>query len=150
MERGCPYLYIGSKFRVIWPSVLIIQRGVATTPLRKICLGKTLRRTRVKYIHLSLNLKLGLIDQALLLCPMVINNTVVPPLTVRNFITPLFFMWKKNKHDTQYISDPPSGENTSPLNTLTKIEHPCRTCLFKRIYKHHIFLVWPRFTNVVD
>ena len=39
---------IGSKFRVIWPSVLIIQRGVATTPLRKICLGKTLRRTRVK------------------------------------------------------------------------------------------------------
>ena len=48
MERGCPYLYTGSKFRVIWPSVLIIQRGVATTPLRKICLGKTLRRTRVK------------------------------------------------------------------------------------------------------
>ena len=47
MERGCPYLYTGSKFRVIWPSVLIIQRGVATTPLRKICLGKTLRRTRV-------------------------------------------------------------------------------------------------------
>ena len=25
MERECPYLYIGSKFRVIWPSVLIIQ-----------------------------------------------------------------------------------------------------------------------------
>ena len=45
MERGCPYLYTGSKFRVIWPSVLIIQRGVATIPLRKICLGKTLRRT---------------------------------------------------------------------------------------------------------
>ena len=50
MERRCPYLYTGSKFRVIWPSVLIIQRGVATTPLRKICLGKTLRRTRVKGI----------------------------------------------------------------------------------------------------
>ena len=33
--------------KVIWPSVLIIL-GVATTPLRKICLGKTLRRTRVK------------------------------------------------------------------------------------------------------
>ena len=32
MERRCPYLYTGSKFRVIWPSVLIIQRGVATTP----------------------------------------------------------------------------------------------------------------------
>ena len=48
MERGCPYLYTGSKFRVIWPSVLIIQRGVATAPLRKIRLGKTLRRTRVK------------------------------------------------------------------------------------------------------
>ena len=48
MERRCPYLYTGSKFRVIWPSVLIIQRGIATTPLQKICLGKTLRITRVK------------------------------------------------------------------------------------------------------
>ena len=48
MER-CPYLYTGSKFRVIWPWVLIIQRGVATNPLRKICLGKTLRRTRVNH-----------------------------------------------------------------------------------------------------
>ena len=49
MERGCPYLYTGSKFRVIWPSVLIIQRGGCNNPppLRKICLGKTLRRTRV-------------------------------------------------------------------------------------------------------
>ena len=26
-------------------------RGVATTPLRKICLGKTLRRTRVKILN---------------------------------------------------------------------------------------------------
>ena len=49
MERGCPHLYTGSKFRVIWPSVLIIWRGVATTPLQKICLGITLRITRVKY-----------------------------------------------------------------------------------------------------
>ena len=32
MERGCPYLYIGSKFRVIWPSVLIIQRGGCNNP----------------------------------------------------------------------------------------------------------------------
>ena len=40
LERGCPYLYTGSKFRLIWPSVLIIRRGVATTPFRKICLGK--------------------------------------------------------------------------------------------------------------
>ena len=23
-------------------------------------------------------------------------------------------MWKKNKHDTQYISDPPSGEIPAP------------------------------------
>ena len=48
MERGCPYLYTGSKFRVIWPSVLIIQGGLQQPPLRKICLGKPLRRTRVK------------------------------------------------------------------------------------------------------
>ena len=49
MERGCPYLYTGSKFRVIWPSELIIRRGQGcNNPLRKICLGKTLRRTRVK------------------------------------------------------------------------------------------------------
>ena len=27
-------------------------RGVATTPLRKICLGKTLRRTRVKELQM--------------------------------------------------------------------------------------------------
>ena len=40
MERRCPYLYTGSKFRVIWPSVLIIQRGVATTPLGKYVLEK--------------------------------------------------------------------------------------------------------------
>ena len=51
MERWCPYLYTGSKFRVIWPSVLLIQRGVATAPLRKICSRKTLRRTRVKQGH---------------------------------------------------------------------------------------------------
>ena len=37
-----------------------------------------------------LNLKLGLIDQTLLICPMVINNEFVPPLTVKNFY--LFFM----------------------------------------------------------
>ena len=48
MERGCPYLYTGSKFRVIWPSVLIIQSLQHPPPLRKICLGKTLSRTRVK------------------------------------------------------------------------------------------------------
>ena len=48
MERGCPYLYTGSKFRVIWPSVLIIQRGF----LQKICLGKTLRITRVNTFYL--------------------------------------------------------------------------------------------------
>ena len=47
MERGCPYLYTDSKFRVIWPSVLIIQGGLQQPPLRKICSGKTLRRTRV-------------------------------------------------------------------------------------------------------
>ena len=35
MERGYPYLYTGSKFRVIWPSVLIIQRGVQQPPLGK-------------------------------------------------------------------------------------------------------------------
>ena len=35
MERRCPYLYTCSKFRVIWPSVLIIRRGVATTPFGK-------------------------------------------------------------------------------------------------------------------
>ena len=29
------------------------EGGVATTPLRKICLGKTLRRTRVKVSHLG-------------------------------------------------------------------------------------------------
>ena len=32
MERGCPYLYTGSKFRVIWPSVLIIQGGLQQPP----------------------------------------------------------------------------------------------------------------------
>ena len=35
MERGCPYLYTGSKFRVIWPSVLIIQGGLQQPPLGK-------------------------------------------------------------------------------------------------------------------
>ena len=35
MERGCPYLYTGSKLRVILPSVLIIWKGVATTPIGK-------------------------------------------------------------------------------------------------------------------
>ena len=35
MERGCPYLYTGSKFRVIWPSVLIIQGGLQQSPLGK-------------------------------------------------------------------------------------------------------------------
>ena len=32
MERGCPYLYTGSKFRAIWPSVLIIRRGLQQPP----------------------------------------------------------------------------------------------------------------------
>ena len=35
MERGCPYLYTGSKFRVIWPLVLIIQGGLQQPPLGK-------------------------------------------------------------------------------------------------------------------
>ena len=35
MERGCPYLYTGSKFRVIWPSVLIIQGGLQQPSLGK-------------------------------------------------------------------------------------------------------------------
>ena len=35
MERGCPYLYTGSKFRVICPSVLIIQGGLQQPPLGK-------------------------------------------------------------------------------------------------------------------
>ena len=35
MERGCPYLYTGSKFRFIWPSVLIIQGGLQQSPLGK-------------------------------------------------------------------------------------------------------------------
>ena len=36
--------YFGSNFRVIWPSVLIIWRGVVKTrPLRKICLEKKKR-----------------------------------------------------------------------------------------------------------
>ena len=35
MEKGCPYLYTGSKFRVIWPSVLIIQGGLQQPPLGK-------------------------------------------------------------------------------------------------------------------
>ena len=35
MERGCPYLYTGSKLRVIWPSVLIIQGGLQQPPLGK-------------------------------------------------------------------------------------------------------------------
>ena len=48
MERGCPYLYTGSNFRVIMTFSIDNPRGVATTPLTKICLGKTLRRTRVK------------------------------------------------------------------------------------------------------
>ena len=43
----------GSKFRVIWPTILIIQ-GVTSTPLQKICLGKTPRRTRVNKIQNSL------------------------------------------------------------------------------------------------
>ena len=38
-----------SKFRVIWPSILVIRR-VATTSLREVCLGKTLRRTRVNFV----------------------------------------------------------------------------------------------------
>ena len=33
--KGCPYLYSGSKFRVIWPVVLIIHGGVGTTPFGK-------------------------------------------------------------------------------------------------------------------
>ena len=42
MERGCPYLYTGSKFRVIWPSVLIIQGGLQqpNPPFGKYVWGK--------------------------------------------------------------------------------------------------------------
>ena len=54
---GCPYLYTSSKFRVIWHSVLIIQRGVTTTPLRKMCLEKPLRITRVKALGIQLSVK---------------------------------------------------------------------------------------------
>ena len=43
MERGCPYLYTGSKFRVLRPSVLII-RGGCNNPLHKICLEKRFQR----------------------------------------------------------------------------------------------------------
>ena len=40
MERGCPYLYTGSKVRVIWPSVLIIQGGLQQPPVGKYVWGK--------------------------------------------------------------------------------------------------------------
>ena len=46
VERGCPYLYTGSKFRGYMTFSIDNLEGVATTPLRKICLGKTLRITR--------------------------------------------------------------------------------------------------------
>ena len=73
MERRCPYLYSGSKFRVIWPSVLIIQRGVATTPLRKIRLGKPSgeqglnilhrERTHHTFMHKDLTINIFISDQ---------------------------------------------------------------------------------------
>ena len=48
LDRGCLLLNIGSKVLIIWRSVLNPE-GVATIHLRKICLEKTLWRT--KLIH---------------------------------------------------------------------------------------------------
>ena len=99
MERGCLYLYTGSKFRVIWPSVLIIQRGVATTlpPLWKICWGKHPRRRRI-------------------------SLTLV--LLLRNWqpvseVTYLSDKWLKNrvKHSWKFVLNPWSGDCQSPVES---------------------------------
>ena len=114
MER-CPYLYTGSKFRVIWPSVLIIWRGVATTPLRKICLGKTLRITRVKLsLHLLLFQVQGL--------QMTINLALVKiHISSRHFIYWLFQNGtNKNQHQESQQREP------YLINSLF-----CFVCFFK-------------------
>ena len=48
------HTYTGIKFRVIWPSVLIIRRGLQKTPSENMC-GKTLRRTRVKTMSFQMS-----------------------------------------------------------------------------------------------
>ena len=58
---------------------------------------------------------------------MIINNKFVsPPISLHceEIYNPLIIRVKNiNKHDTQYISDPPFRGKYQPLNTLTKIEH---------------------------
>ena len=53
MERGCPYLYIGSKFRGYMTFNIDNPERVATTPLRKMCLGKPIGKTRVNTSRIS-------------------------------------------------------------------------------------------------
>ena len=58
MDRGCPYLYNGSKFRVTWPSVLIIQGGLQqSNPPLKNMFGKKCSRELglIKFILVNLN-----------------------------------------------------------------------------------------------
>ena len=99
MERGCPYLYTGSKFRVIWPSVLIIQRGVATKPpLGKYVREKPSGEQGLKY-EFTLLAYFGIVGvspywvpfKCILLCDL--KN----PLRVTPYLPPLIICKKKKK-----------------------------------------------------
>ena len=116
MERGCPYLYTGSKFRVIWPSVLIIQGGVATTPLRKICSGKTLRRTRVNFVY------------PLLPHPLTITN--------RNKIFPLTGS-QRQKRKSKFFTRPCHKEYRVEAVGVSVSNYTFRIAMFFRIDSNH-------------
>ena len=103
MERRCPYLYTGSKFRVIWPSVLIIARGVTTTPIRKICLGKTIRRTRVnRPLAFPMFLKITLTSRSI--CFIIAMSAFRSPLLnlVSNKAVTDFRISKRERGKNQY------------------------------------------------
>ena len=80
MERGCPYLYTGSKFRVIWPSVLIIQGGGCNNPT----LGKYVWEKPSREQGLIIVLPpLSFISPTLCdIYPRPTKGVTIPPLTV--------------------------------------------------------------------
>ena len=132
------------------------------------------KKKRLKF-YIDLNLKLGLIGQSLLICLMVINNKFVPPLShCHEFYNPFIFHVKiktnkqkktqkqkqkqklnktkqkqnKTKNHPKYPGPPQKvpvpkhlDKNWAPLQILS-------LNLVKN--KRHIFLVWLRFTNVVN
>ena len=61
--------------------------------------SKNARRENVGHIVSVLNLKLGLIDQTLLICPwpMVINNKFVPPISPLEILLPPYFSCKNKR-----------------------------------------------------